>query len=286
LPYCDFQSCIKKGKNMQKQGLASSRRGGGWVRVLGVAGVGLFLFGCATFQQAGVSKKPQKQEPLAQSHPVPAASTVSVATVTITLPELSVEERKKAAAIMKPMEASAGFREGKGSPHETLYIFVDPSSAICHKLFHLMRSYVAEGVSVKWIPVSVLKGEKGVPFAAAILQSEKQQEIASILGGQTRAAPTMTESQVRHGKRQARATPDGSTTSSISGSQQARTRARPTTKTAKSLNNNLRVFHGLGGRTVPLIAYYSPRRGKACGYAGIPNGKRFESMLNHKCPSE
>lgn len=77
--------------------------------------------------------------------------------------------------IITILHESAGYKEGTGSPIDTLYIYYDPRCKWCHEVFYKTRPYVKKGFSIKWLPTLARgKSENGYAMAASILQKPNQ----------------------------------------------------------------------------------------------------------------
>lgn len=73
---------------------------------------------------------------------------------------------------IKGIDMLTGIREGSGSMDKTLYIMFDPRCHHCHAAYKKTRQFVANGGTIKWIPVTVLgQPEDGARKVAGILQS-------------------------------------------------------------------------------------------------------------------
>ena len=74
--------------------------------------------------------------------------------------------------VFKAIKTLSGFKEGKGSENDTVYIIYDPRCKYCHETFNLTRSYIKAGATIKWIPALVLnQSENGKQLAAGILRN-------------------------------------------------------------------------------------------------------------------
>ncbi|MHC6758213.1 thioredoxin domain-containing protein [Yersinia ruckeri] len=79
--------------------------------------------------------------------------------------------------VMKVLDGLAGYKEGKGSIGDTVYIFIDPRCPHCHNAFARSRGYIANGFTIKWIPTVALGPANeympdGIPISAAIIQRQ------------------------------------------------------------------------------------------------------------------
>lgn len=73
---------------------------------------------------------------------------------------------------IRTIETLAGVREGQGGPMDTLYIIYDPRCPHCQDAYKLLRQYVKQGFTIKWIPTAALgENEEGLAKAAALLQT-------------------------------------------------------------------------------------------------------------------
>lgn len=73
---------------------------------------------------------------------------------------------------IKGIASLVGVREGGGDADKTLYIIFDPRCGHCHAVYKKTRQYVANGGTIKWIPVTVLgQPEAGVRLVSDILQA-------------------------------------------------------------------------------------------------------------------
>lgn len=86
---------------------------------------------------------------------------------------------------IKGIDTLVGVKEGKGSMEKTLYIIFDPRCPHCHAVFRKTRQYVAQGGTIKWIPVTVLgQSTEGARLVADVLQSPNPiQALGAIVAG-------------------------------------------------------------------------------------------------------
>lgn len=78
---------------------------------------------------------------------------------------------------IKDIEKLSGIKEGKDSPLGTLYVIFDPQCPHCHNLYKASRQFVANGLSIKWIPVAVVGGTRdGKRLVAEFMQASKPQD--------------------------------------------------------------------------------------------------------------
>lgn len=83
--------------------------------------------------------------------------------------------------IIKLLDQSAGYKEGKGNATDTLYVFYDPRCKWCHEAYYKTRSYVQKGFTIKWLPTLALgQSESGYRMAASILQAPKADSLEKI----------------------------------------------------------------------------------------------------------
>lgn len=98
---------------------------------------------------------------------------------------------------IQTVNSLAGFKEGKGSIADTLYVIIDPRCQYCQRAFALTRPYVAKGYSIKWIPTVALgQPESGNPLAAAILQTKDTSMLERILGNKEKISVTPTQQNI------------------------------------------------------------------------------------------
>lgn len=75
---------------------------------------------------------------------------------------------------LKLIDSLAGAKEGNGLPQDTLYIFYDPNCVWCHSTYDSLRSYVAKGYTIKWLPTTARgKTPQSLALTAAVLQNPK-----------------------------------------------------------------------------------------------------------------
>ncbi len=83
--------------------------------------------------------------------------------------------------IIKLLDQSAGYKEGKGNATDTLYVFYDPRCKWCHEAYYKTRNYVKNGFTIKWLPTLALgQSESGYRMAASILQAPKADSLEKI----------------------------------------------------------------------------------------------------------
>lgn len=83
--------------------------------------------------------------------------------------------------IIKLLDQSAGYKEGKGNATDTLYVFYDPRCKWCHEAYYKTRNYVQKGFTIKWLPTLALgQSESGYRMAASILQAPKADSLEKI----------------------------------------------------------------------------------------------------------
>lgn len=72
--------------------------------------------------------------------------------------------------VIKDLESLGGFKEDESiSPKKTLYVFYDPTCPGCHTIFKASQKqlYTKHGITIKWIPTTIL-GDESYSVAAAI----------------------------------------------------------------------------------------------------------------------
>lgn len=72
--------------------------------------------------------------------------------------------------VLKDLESLGGFKEDPTvSAKKTLYVFYDPTCPACHTLFNASRKglHKKEGITIKWIPTTIL-GDSKYSVSAAI----------------------------------------------------------------------------------------------------------------------
>lgn len=99
--------------------------------------------------------------------------------------------------VLKDLEQLGGFKENEAiDPKKTLYVFYDPTCPGCHTMFDASRKklYEAHGVTMKWIPTTIL-GDEEESVAAAIygLTATTEQQQTQIFSAQKPAAAITTE---------------------------------------------------------------------------------------------
>lgn len=83
--------------------------------------------------------------------------------------------------IIKLLDKSAGYKEGKGGATDTLYVFYDPRCKWCHQAYYATRKYIDKGFTIKWLPTLALgQSESGYRMAASILQAPKADSLEKI----------------------------------------------------------------------------------------------------------
>lgn len=83
--------------------------------------------------------------------------------------------------IISILDDSAGYKEGKGSATDTLYIYYDPRCKWCHEAFYKTRPYIAKGFSIKWLPTLALgQSDSGYALAASILQKPTKDTLENV----------------------------------------------------------------------------------------------------------
>lgn len=73
-------------------------------------------------------------------------------------------------SIIKELESLGGYKEDERvSAKNTIYVFYDPTCPGCHTVFNASKKkmYVKEGLTIKWIPTTIL-GDEESSVAAAI----------------------------------------------------------------------------------------------------------------------
>lgn len=91
---------------------------------------------------------------------------------------------------IKGVDSLVGIKEGKGPMDKTLYIMFDPRCPHCHAAYKKTRQFVANGGTIKWIPVTVLgRPDEGARLVADILQATSQaQALAAAMGGSAKGS--------------------------------------------------------------------------------------------------
>ena len=95
--------------------------------------------------------------------------------------------------VIQYVDKLAGFREGKGAPGDTVYIFFDPRCPYCRAAYNGTRTHVRQGATIKWIPVALLGrreptpdgkylDQKGMRLSATILQNSDPAFLERVLG--------------------------------------------------------------------------------------------------------
>lgn len=95
--------------------------------------------------------------------------------------------------VIQYVDKLAGFREGKGAPGDTVYIFFDPRCPYCRAAYNGTRTHVRQGATIKWIPVALLGrreptpdgkylDQKGMRLSATILQNGDPAFLERVLG--------------------------------------------------------------------------------------------------------
>ena len=95
--------------------------------------------------------------------------------------------------VIQYVDKLAGFREGKGAPGDTVYIFFDPRCPYCRAAYNGTRTHVRQGATIKWIPVALLGrreptpdgkylDQKGMRLSATILQNDDPAFLERVLG--------------------------------------------------------------------------------------------------------
>jgi len=80
-------------------------------------------------------------------------------------------------------EQLAGVKEGRGKVEDTLYIIFDPRCSACRYIYTETRAHVANGRTVKWIPIIALGDTaKGESLSATILQRNPHEGLRRVLG--------------------------------------------------------------------------------------------------------
>lgn len=72
--------------------------------------------------------------------------------------------------VLKDLESLGGFKEDEAiGAKKTLYVFYDPTCPACHTVFNATRKgfYQKHGITIKWIPTTIL-GDEEHSVAAAI----------------------------------------------------------------------------------------------------------------------
>lgn len=88
--------------------------------------------------------------------------------------------------VFRAIKTLRGFKEGKGSENDTVYIIYDPRCQYCHETFNQTRSYVQAGATIKWIPALVLnQSENGKQLAAGILRNPSEKNLNKMFNGST-----------------------------------------------------------------------------------------------------
>jgi hypothetical protein len=83
------------------------------------------------------------------------------------------------------LDESAGFKEGNGSPTDTLYVYFDPRCKWCHESFRKTRTYIQKGFSIKWLPTLALGRDNetaatALAKAATLLQNPKKDTLENL----------------------------------------------------------------------------------------------------------
>lgn len=89
--------------------------------------------------------------------------------------------------IISILDESAGYKEGKGSATDTLYIYYDPRCKWCHEAFYKTRPHIAKGFSIKWLPTLALgQSDSGYAMAASILQNPTKDTLENVFKRNTK----------------------------------------------------------------------------------------------------
>ncbi|HFG7030945.1 TPA: hypothetical protein ACGIK9_003445 [Acinetobacter baumannii] len=100
----------------------------------------------------------------------------------------------KVPEVIKILDQSAGYKEGKATAIDTLYVYYDPRCRWCHEAFYKTRPYIQKGFSIKWIPTLALgQSENAYNFAAAVFQNPQQDTLSRTFDRDQSAAVNATE---------------------------------------------------------------------------------------------
>lgn len=104
--------------------------------------------------------------------PVPTASSTSPQQQALSVGYMNLKWGKSDIPdALKLVDSMAGVKEGKGKPQDTLYILYDPNCIWCHRSYSSLRSYVAKGYTIKWLPTVALgRTTTSLALASAPLQ--------------------------------------------------------------------------------------------------------------------
>lgn len=95
--------------------------------------------------------------------------------------------------VLKDLESLGGYKEDESiGPKKTLYVFYDPTCPGCHMIFNASRKglYKKHGITMKWIPTTVL-GDEEHSVAAAIygLTANSEEDQARIFSANKPVIP-------------------------------------------------------------------------------------------------
>jgi thiol:disulfide interchange protein DsbG len=156
------------------------------------------------------------------------------------------------AGVMKSVDKTAWFQQGKADAPHQMYVAVDPNCIFCHRLFKAAQPFIEKGqLTVRWIVVGFLKpsspGKAAAILAAkdpvkALEEDEKSFIVGSEEGGIKPLAADKIPSEI-----------------------------------TKKLDTNMAFFrdNNLGG--TPAIIYYDTSQGKPHLVSGMP--RNLEQFL-------